>query len=445
VVPETRYARTVDGANVAYQVAGDGRMSVVFAPGWFSNVDLIWEHPEIEPFLRRLASGNRLILFDRRGTGLSDSLSEPPDLDTMMDDVRAVMDDAECERAVLVGLTISCAFLALYAATFPERTLGLVLIQAGARVAWADDYPWGETAEVHQVETDRVAEGWGTPSFARQFLEKEGDSRADNQHYLALTARYLRHGMTRGMAVLQKQVWIETDYRHVLPAIHVPTMVVDRAADPAVGAYTADLVRGAELVHLPDEPRLPWIPGSERTAREIERFIESIREEESDLERVLATVLFTDIVGSTERAATVGDARWHKLLDEHNRIVRAQLARYRGQEVKTMGDGFLATFDAPARAIRCANAIVHSVKRIGVDLRAGLHTGELARQNGDVEGIAVAIGARILSLAAPGEVMVSSTVKDLVAGSGLSFQERGECSLKGVPGEWRLFAVGGNS
>jgi class 3 adenylate cyclase/pimeloyl-ACP methyl ester carboxylesterase len=443
MIPDTRYARTADGSYVAYQVVGDGGIPVVFSPGWFSNVDLIWEQPDIEPFLRRLAAANRLIMFDRRGTGLSDAVSDAPDLDTMMDDVRAVMDAASTERAVLVGVTLSCALMALFAATFPERTLGLVLIQAVARVAWAPDYPWGETAEYHRDETDRIAEGWGTGAFERWFLARAGHPGADDPRYVARTARYLRHSMTPGMAVIQKRVWIETDYRHVLPAIQVPTLVLDPYADPAVGGRVADLIPGAEFVHLPDDPRLPWIPGSERTAGEIERFIDSIREEEIELERVLATVLFTDVVGSTDHAAQVGDARWRELLEEHNRIVRAHLTRYRGREVKTMGDGFLATFDAPGRAIRCAKAVVRSAKGIGVDLRAGVHTGELTRQDGDIGGIAVAIAARVLSSAASGEILVSSTVKDLVAGSGLAFEDRGEHRLKGVPGPWRLFAVGG--
>jgi class 3 adenylate cyclase len=445
MVPDTRYARTADGSNVAYQVAGHGPVDIVFAPGWFSNVDLIWEHSEIEPFLMRLAVGNRLIIFDRRGTGLSDAVSEAPDLDTMMDDVRAVMDAAGSERAVLIGVTISCALMSVFAATFPERTLGLVLIHAMPRAAWAPDYQWGESTEYFREETDHIAAGWGTGTFERWFLEQVDDPRADDPRYLALTARYLRHSMTPGMAVLQNRVWIQTDYRHVLPAIHVPTLVVDRRRDPAISRHLAGLISGAELVHLEGEPQLPWIPGAERTAAEIERFVAAIREEEGDLGRVLATVLFTDLVGSTDRAAEIGDVRWNELLAEHNRIVRGHLARYRGQEIKTIGDGFLATFDGPARAIRCAQGIVRSVERIGIELRAGLHTGELILLGDDIGGIAVAIGARVASLAGPGEILVSSTVKDLVAGAGLVFEDRGRRTLKGVPGSWRLFAVGSHS
>jgi class 3 adenylate cyclase len=442
VIPDTRYATTADGSHVAYQIAGDGPVDLVFAPGWFSNVDLIWEQPEIEPFLRRLSSGARLIIFDRRGTGLSDAIAEAPALDTMMDDVRAVMDDVGSERAVQIGVTVSCALMALFAATFPDRSFGLVLIHPNARTAWAADYPWGESAEYHREETDRIAGGWGTGQFERWFLEGVGDPRAGDPRYVATTARYLRHAMNPGMAVLQNRVWFQTDYREVLPAIHVPTLVVDRRADPAISQHVAGLIPGAELVHLPDESNLPWIPGSDNTTAEIERFVAAIREEQSDLERVLATVLFTDVVNSTARASEIGESRWGELMAEHNRIVRAHLARYRGREIKTLGDGFLATFDGPARAIRCARSIVNSVQHAGIDIRAGLHTGELTIRDRDVEGIAVAIGARVMSLAGAGEVIVSGTVKDLVAGSGLSFEDRGEHALKGVEGTWRLFAVG---
>ncbi|HJT63392.1 MAG TPA: adenylate/guanylate cyclase domain-containing protein, partial [Candidatus Limnocylindria bacterium] len=387
-------------------------------------------------------TGARLIIFDRRGTGLSDAIAEAPALDTMMDDVRAVMDDAGSERAVQIGVTVSCALMALFAATFPERSLGLVLIHALAKTASAPDYPWGESAEDHREETDRIAAGWGTGQFEQWFLADVNDPRADDPRYIAATARYFRHAMSPGMAVLQNRVWFQTDYRHVLPAIHVPTLVVDRRADPAVSGHLAGLIPGAEMVHLPNEPRLPWIPGSDRTAAEIERFVAAIREEQSDLERVLATVLFTDVVDSTARASEMGESVWGERMAEHDQIVRAHLARYRGREIKTLGDGFLATFDGPARAIRCARSIASSVQRTGIDIRAGLHTGELTLRGEDVEGIAVATAARVMSLAEPGEILVSGTVKDLVAGSGLSFEDRGEHALKGVEGTWRLFAVG---
>jgi class 3 adenylate cyclase len=360
----------------------------------------------------------------------------------MMDDVRAVMDAAGSERAILVGQTIGCGLMALFAASFPDRVLGLVLIQAMPRAAWAEGFPWGETAESHREETDRIEAGWGTGEFERWFLASLGDSRAEDPRYVAMTARYLRHSLTRGMAVLQNRVWIDTDYRHVLPAIHVPTLVVDRRPDPDLGRHVARLIPGAELVRPTGEARLPWIPGSVQTASRISRFVAGITEEEVDLERVLATILFTDLVSSTTRAAQVGDAAWTSLLDEHNRIVRAQVARYRGREIKTMGDGFLLTFDGPARAIRCARGIVRAIEPLGIEMRAGLHTGEITMQGEDVSGIAVTIGARVMSAAAPGEILVSSTVRDLVAGSGLTFEDRGRHGLKGVPGQWQLYAVG---
>jgi class 3 adenylate cyclase len=441
VIPDTSYAKTADGANVAYQVIGDGPVDIVYSAGWFSNVDLIWEHPEIEPFFRRLAAGNRLILFDRRGTGLSDPMAELPDLDSILDDLRAVMAAARSDRAVLIGLTIGAAPLAIFAASNPERALGLVLIHAAARTAWAPDYPWGESMEHHREETDRIASGWGTGGFEEWFLRLQGDPRADDAAYVAMTARYLRHSMPRGTAVQHNQPWIELDFRHVLPAVHVPTLVIERRRDLPHGRHLAGLIPGSEYVLLEGEPQLPWVPGGERTAAEIERFIAAIREEEADLGRVLATVLYTDVVDSTGRAAEVGDTRWKEAMDEHNRVVRASLARYRGKEIKTTGDGFLATFDAPARAVRCAQAIVRAVERLGIHIRAGLHTGELNLQGGDISGIAAAIGARIMSIAGPGEVLVSATVKDIVAGSGLSFAERGEHDLKGVPGRWRLYAA----
>ena len=440
VTPDTRYARTTDGSHVAYQVIGTGPIDIVLSLGWFSNVDLVWEHPEIEPFLRHLAGSHRLILFDRRGTGLSDAFSEAPALDTMMDDVRAVMDAAGSERAVLLGLTIGCGLMALFAASFPDRVLGLVLISPLPRTAWAPDYPWGETAEDHREETDRIEAGWGTGEFERWFLASVGDSRAEDPRYIAMTARYLRHSLTPAMAVLQNRVWIDTDYRHVLPAIHVPTLVIDRRPDPAVGRHLADLIPGAQL--SAGEPQLPWVPGSAQTAAQISRFVTGIHEEAVDLERVLATVLFTDLVGSTARAAQVGDTAWTRLLDEHNRIVRAHVARYRGREIKTMGDGFLLTFDGPARAIRCARGIVDAIDPLGIEMRVGLHTGELTVRDDDVSGIAVTIGARVMSMAAPGEILVSSTVRDLVAGSGLRFEDRGRHALKGVPGQWHLYALG---
>jgi class 3 adenylate cyclase len=442
MTPETRYARTSDGKHVAYQISGQGPVDVVFAPGWLSNVDLIWENEEIEPFLRHLSTWSRLILFDRRGTGLSDHLPDAPDLETMMDDVRAVMDAAGSDRAVLIGATISCALVSLFAATFPDRTSGVVMIHPVARVAQSADYPLGETEEYFLEETSQIESGWGTGGFERWFLKTVGDPRADDPAYIASTARYLRHSMSRGAALLQNWVWHATDFRHVLPAVHAPTLVIERrAAVLGHAEYVVDRMPSAELALLEGEPILPWLPGTERTAERIRRFVDGMKEEEADLQRVLATILFTDVVDSTRRASEMGDAGWGRVMDEHNRIVRANLARYQGREIKTTGDGFLATFDGPARAIRAAQSIVRGVERVGVDVRAGLHTGECQVSDDDVSGTAVAIAARVVGEAGPREVLVSRTVRDLVAGAGLSFQDRGEHELKGVPGTWQLFAA----
>jgi class 3 adenylate cyclase len=437
--PETRYARTEDGYHIAYQVAGDGPVDIVYIPGWFSNVDLIWEQPDIAPFLRRLARSARLIVFDRRGTGISDEVAEAPNLDAMLDDIRAVMDAAGSQRAVLVGVTVGAAMACLFAATYPERTLGLALIHSHARTAWAPDYPWGDTPEEHRDETERIDRGWGTGEFERWFLGLTGQ--AEDTAVVARAARYLRNSLTPRGAVIQNQTWIETDIRDVLPAVHVPALVFEIAAYPEATRFLADRLPLAEVVSLPGEFRTPWVPGGERTAEEVDRFARDLHSEAAGLERVLATVLFTDIVDSTATSAELGDARWRETREAHDRAVRANLARFRGREVKTMGDGFLATFDGPARAVRCATTIAQAVRPLGVEVRAGVHTGEIELDGDDVAGLAVAIAARVSALAGSGEVWTSQTVKDLTAGSGLTYEDAGERKLKGVPDRWHLYRV----
>jgi len=439
-IPEVRYTETPDGSWIAYQVIGSGDTDVVFVPGWVSNLDLIWDQRHIGAFLRQVAERSRLIVFDRRGCGLSDR-PDVPSIDLLMDDVRAVMDATGSEKAVLVGVTMGGAMASVFAATFPERTRGLVLIQCAARVAWAPDYPLGETEEYHRDETARIAAGWGSGGFERWFLDGMPEGR--DEAYVAEVARYLRNSMSRGSAARHNETWFQIDYRHVLPAIHVPTVVIERHQDIRDGALIAERIPGAQLLHLPDEPTMPWVPGSTRTVEALARFIDQIRDEEADLERVLATVLLTDIVDSTAAAAEMGDRRWREGLAEHDRIVRGLIARHRGREIKTMGDGFLATFDGPARAVRCAAAARTAVRLLEIDIRAGLHTGEIEMLGEDVGGIAVAITARIGAMAGPGEVLVSSTVKDLVAGSGLVFEDTGEHELKGVPDRWKLYRVVG--
>jgi class 3 adenylate cyclase len=430
--------------HIAYQVVGEAGAGpdFVYVAGWFSNVDLIWEQPDIAPFLRRLAKSGRVILFDRRGTGLSDAIAAgSAQLETMMDDIRMTMDAAGSERAILIGVTMGAALACIFAATHPERTLGLALIHGQARSAWAPDYPWGETPEFHREETDRIDAGWGTGEFERWFVR--GTPYADDETFIAKTARYLRHGMTPRAAAMQNEMWIETDVREVLGAVHVPALVIERERHPDVTSDLADRLPLAEIVRIPGQSRLPWVPGDEAAAEAIERFARTLLEHEVELDRTLATVMFTDIVGSTAMAAAVGDRAWRGQREAHDRAVRANIARYRGREVKTLGDGFLATFDGPTRAVRCALDIVAAVASLGMEVRAGLHTGEVEIERDDVSGIGVVIAARVGALAGPNEVLVSQTVKDLVAGSPLAFEDAGDVELKGVPDRWRLFRVVG--
>jgi class 3 adenylate cyclase/pimeloyl-ACP methyl ester carboxylesterase len=399
----------------------------------------MWDEPGMAPLLRRLERSARLIVFDRRGTGLSDEVSGAPSLDAMLDDVRAVMDAAGSERAVLVGVTVGAVIACMFAATYPDRALGVALIHCEARTAWAPDYPWGDTPEWHQEETQRIDAGWGTGEFERWFLGESGQQ-ADPTT-VARTARYLRNGLTPRSAVLANEMWIQTDARNVLPAVHVPALVFEITHRPEVSRYLADLLPIAEIVSLPGEFRTPWFPGGERTAERVLTFAHDLHAQAASLERVLATVLFTDIVDSTARAAELGDARWRETREGHDRAVRANLARFRGREIKTLGDGFLATFDGPARAVQCAAAIAPAARQLGIEVRAGVHTGEIELDGDDVAGLAVAIAARVSALAGPGEVLTSQTVKDLTAGSGLTFEDVGEHELKGVPDRWRLYRV----
>jgi len=342
---------------------------------------------------------------------------------------------------VLVGVTVGAAIACLFAATYPERTLGLALIHSHARTAWAPDYPWGDTPEEHQDETERIDRGWGTGEFERWFLGLTGQ--AEDGALVARAARYLRNSLTPRGAVIQNRTWIETDVRDVLPAVHVPALVFEIAAYPEATRFLADRLPLADVVSLPGEFRTPWVPGGERTAEEVDRFARDLHAEAAGLERVLATVLFTDIVDSTATSAKLGDVRWRETREAHDRAVRANLARFRGREIKTMGDGFLATFDGPARAVRCATTIAQAVRPLGIEVRAGVHTGEIELDGDDVAGLAVAIAARVSALARPGEVWTSQTVKDLTAGSGLTYEDAGERELKGVPDRWHLYRVVG--
>jgi class 3 adenylate cyclase len=436
-LPETRYAKSGD-VNIAYQVVGDGPIDLVLVPGFVSHLDNDWEEPRSAHFLQRLASFSRLIRFDKRGTGLSDRPFGLPDLETRMDDVRAVIDAVGSKRAALFGYSEGGPMCILFAATYPERTLSLVLYGTYAkRQDPDDDYPWSPTTEERQDYASEVEREWGVEADLGTMAPNADEAMV--RWWRSRARASASPGAARDLLLMNSEI----DVRSVLPTIQAPTLVVHRTGDRdsrvEEGRYIAEHIRGARFVELSGEDHVPWID-SDQILDEIEEFLTGVRHGPYH-DRVLVTVLFTDIVGSTERASELGDRGWRDLLDRHNVLVRRELASFRGREVDTAGDGFLATFDGPARAIRCAEAIRDGVHRFGLRIRAGLHTGEVEVVGDDVRGIAVHIGARVAGMANPGEVLVSSTVRDLVAGSGIEFEERGMHTLKGVPGEWNLFAV----
>jgi len=445
-IPETRYARSGD-VSIAYQVLGEGPFDLVRIPPFVSHVELHWQVPGAAAFTRRLASFCRLIFFDKRGTGMSDRVSGAPTLEERMDDVRAVMDAVGSERAALLGASEGGAMSILFAATYPERVWALVLDGASARYSWAPDYPWGTPEEEERREIEQEERAWGTLEHSLGLAEAVAPSASEEDKQALATL--IRQSASPGAAAALARMNMEIDVRHVLPAIRVPTLVMNRAHESSFNVeaarYLAEHISGASHLELPGSDHAIFAGDSEPLLQELERFLIEVWEEraweDAEAERVLATVLFTDIVGSTARAAELGDSRWRELVQAHHGLVRRQLARYRGTEIDTAGDGFFASFDGPARAIRCACAISEGVRELGIEIRAGLHSGECERIDKKVGGIAVNIGSRVASEAGPGEVLVSSTVKDLVAGSGIQFAERGVAELKGVPGEWRLFAV----
>jgi class 3 adenylate cyclase len=447
-IPETRYAKTIDGVHIAYQVVGDGPVDLVFVPPWVSDVEIQWEEPRFARFLRGLASFSRLITFDKRGTGLSDRVSDDrlPDMETRMDDVRAVLDQVGSERAAVFGAFDGGHMSMVFAATYPERALALMLLGAPAKARRSSDYPWGLPEDWIDQDMAKMEAGWGL-EYARQIVPELDPSVGADQRFIEWYARYLRRGASPGAALALTRMWNETDMRGVLSAIHVPTLILGRpgAVFPLQGApadrYLVEQIPGAELVEVSGTDFNFWTNGTDGVLDAMQRFLTKVRREEAELERVLATVLFTDIVGSTQKATQLGDSGWRALLNRHHALVRGLLARYRGREVDVAGDGFLATFDGPARAVRCARAIADAVKPLEIEIRAGVHTGEIELAGDDVRGIAVHIGARIAALASADEVLVSRTVKDLVAGSGLSFEDAGEHELKGVPDRWHLYRV----
>jgi class 3 adenylate cyclase len=439
VIPETCYAKSGD-LSIAYQVTGKGP-DLVFIPGSLSHVELGWETPPTAAMFRRLSGFARMITFDKRGTGLSDRTADLPTLEERMDDVRAVMDAADCEKAAVVAISEGGPMALLFAATYPERVSALVLWATYARMAWAPDYPDGIEVEEGEQFCDQIKEAWGHgrvwPLIATQ------DAPDDEGTRLQL-ARMERNSATPSMAAAANRFGLYADARQALPAISAPTLVVHRSGDPLVNVvharYVAEHIRGARLSVFPGEFHESAVGKDEDILDEIEEFLTGTRRQH-EIDRVLKTILFTDIVGSTERVVRMGDRRWHELLNAHHASVRQELERFDGQEVKTIGDGFLATFDGPARAIRCAQAITDKVGTEGLEVRAGLHSGECAMLGDDLAGVAVHIGARVGGLARPREVLVTSTVRDLVTGSGIEFADRGRHALKGIPGEWQLLAV----
>lgn len=419
---------------------GVGPADLVLVPGWVSHVEFVEELPEARHFVGRLTSFARLIAFDKRGTGLSDRVTDLPTLEERMDDVRAVMDAAGSERASLLGVSEGAPMSILFAATYPERVTSLILYGGMAKSVADDDYPWAPPPELIEASLEAIPEFWGEAAF----LDAWAPTVAEDERVREWWGRFERLGASPGAMVQLMRMFGEIDVRHILPVINVPTLVVHRKGDRVVnyrGArWMAEQIPGAKYVELPGVDHVAFFGDADSLIDEVQEFVTGVRPVEVS-DRVLATVLFTDIVSSTERAAEVGDAKWRSLLDEHDALVRRDLERFRGREIKTMGDGFLATFDGPARAIRCAASIGRAMKTIGIDVRAGLHTGECEMLVNDVGGIAVAIAARVSALAGAGEVLVSSTVKDLVAGSGILFEDRGAQALKGVPGEWHVFAA----
>lgn len=439
--PETKYAKS-NGLNIAYQVIGDGPLDLVFVMGWVSHLDYFWEEPSFARFLRRLASFSRLIAFDKRGTGLSDrvSIKELPTLEERMDDVRAVMDAAGSQRAALMGISEGAPLCALFAASYPERTSALVIIGGYARRIWDNDYPWGIKPEQRRAFLDEIKKDWGGPVG----LAERAPSMAHDERFRRWWATYLRMGASPGAVLALTEMNSQIDVRQVLPAIRVPTLILHRTGDLTLGVeqgrYMAEKVPGAKFVELPGDDHLPFVGDQDALIDEVEEFLTGVRPAHEP-DRVLATVMFTDIVGSTERVRILGDRAWRDLLESHDAIVRKHLERYRGREVTTTGDGFLATFDGPARAIRCVCGIAGDLRAIGIEIRAGVHTGECEVRGEDIRGIAIHIAARVAELANPGEVLASGTVRDLVAGSGIEFQDRGAHTLKGISDEWRLFAI----
>jgi class 3 adenylate cyclase len=438
--PETRYARSGD-IGIAYQVVGEGDMDLVVAFPFLSHLDLLWESPGIAHFIRRLGSFARVIIFDRRGVGLSDPVSGAATLEERMDDVRAVMDAAGSERASLLGMSEGATMCMLFAATYPQRTSALVLWGAMARSTAAEGYPWAPPKDaLQEANEELIAPLWGQGATIDIFSPSlAGDPRARE-----FQARFERQAASPMRVQQLVDMFLDTDVRDALPLIHTPTLVMHRGSDRVVNhraaRWLAEQIENSAYVEFEGPDHFPWVGESAGPLEAIEEFLTGVRPGPAP-ERVLATVLFTDIVDSTRLATEMGDRRWRDLLEEHQRVVRGHLERFSGREVKTTGDGFLAVFDGPTRAVECARAVADDMPALGIQVRAGLHTGEVELIGDDVGGIAVHVAARISALAERGVVLASRTVHDLAAGSGISFEPRGRHALKGVADEWDIYEV----
>ena len=439
MAPRTKYTKC-GNVWIAYQVVGDGPIDLVYAQGWLSHLEYAWESPDYARFFRRIAGFSRLIRFDRRGMGLSDRDVGPSTLEERVDDIRAVMDATGSERAALLGVSEGGYMSAMFAATHPERTAALILCGCYARQSWAPDYPWGRTPENRDAWNDMMEDQWGGPFD----LDLAAPTMAEDEVARSWFGAYLRYSASPGAARALNNLSFEVDIRSIMPNVRVPTLVLHRAGDRwhsvHEAEYLADNIPDAKLVVLPGDDHMPWWGDQERLVGEIQEFLTGTRNS-LPTERVLLTVLVTDIVGSTEKVAAIGDLKWKDVLQAHDGIVHREVRNFGGQEIKSTGDGFVLAFTGPTRAIQCARAIVQELSRLGVATRAGLHTGECERRENDLSGLAVHIASRICDSAPPNTILVSSTVKDLVVGSGISFTGQGAYSLKGVPGEWSLYAV----
>jgi class 3 adenylate cyclase len=441
-VPDVSYARSGDVA-IAYQVVGSGPVDLVFVRGVAGDLLSTWEQPLLVRHVEGLAACGRLLMIDKRGTGLSDRVREVQSAETAMDDVRAVMDAIGSRRAVLWTGSTATGVGVLFAATYPDRCAGLVLYDPRVKGTRAEDYPWAPSEDDWLDRLGAVRRGWGDRAFLESLAWEWAPEVAMDDEFREWFVWHMRRSLSPGAALTSFRAAKELDVGDVLSAVRVPTLILPRPAEPASGHYAAERIRDSTLIELPSHQGIyTWVDhdAHQATMEATKDFVSRLVDHRQP-ERVLATVLFTDIVGSTELATRLGDSAWSELLQRHHATVRRELAHFQGRELDTAGDGFLASFDGPARAVRAAISIRDALRPLAIEIRAGLHTGECELIDGKVAGIAVHIGARVAALAHAGEVLTSSTVKDLVAGSGIEFADRGTTTLKGIPGEWHLYAV----